>query len=84
MNAILYILKSDVWLVISNLMLLYAVAQILVNKYIVVQHDEKTKYAVPVISGGDGNRERWEKEQESYRYMRTKRYKFIERLRKIF
>ena len=84
MSSVLYFLKSDAWVWVSNLLLAYAITQIVVNKYIIRKHDIKTSYAVHIIDGGNGDRKRWEMEQEAYKYMKTRRYRFIEVLRKIF
>lgn len=84
MDTILSFLKSDLWVWVSNILLLYAILQIFLNKYIIRKHVNKTKYAASVISGGDSDKKRWEMEQEAYRYMKSRRYKLIELLKKIF
>jgi hypothetical protein len=84
MDTITQFLKSATGVWISNSLLLYAILQIFVNKFLIKKHDKKMKYAVSIVKGGHTSEENKDKEKEAYRYKKSIKYRIIEFLRKLF
>lgn len=70
------------WTIICNVLAIYAFIQIVISKYIITKHNKRLEYYPEIIDGG--NSETWDKEQEALRYSKTRKYKIVELLKKIF
>ena len=75
-------LNSAPWLILSNLALIYALSQILITKWVIRKHNKLMEYYPRKISGGDT--ESHDKSNEAIHYSKTKKYKRIELLKKVF
>lgn len=83
MNSFInYVSSYDFWQLLCNLLAIYAIIQILIYKVLIRYHDKKLEYYPHKVEGG--SEESWARSQESLKYSKTKRYKFIERLKRIF
>ncbi len=82
MQGLLHFLKTDTWVWVSNILLLYAIVQIFINKWVIRKHNKKMEHYPHLVSGGTS--ESWDKNQQAIKYSKSKLYKFVEFLKKIF
>lgn len=61
---------------------MYAIAQIFITKYIIKKYNQKLGQFPTIIDGGDEVDR--ELEQAAIQYSKTKNYKWIEFLKKVF
>lgn len=61
---------------------MYAIAQIFITKYIIKKYNEKLEHFSILLDGRDNND--WELEQAAIQYSKTRTYKYVKFLKKVF